>query len=104
MLIVNGDSDPMATPEQTSRLTEQLRRRGADVELLKLPTAYRSPRAGYFPAAATETVMEKLRKALDAGWDLAELRAQRLTRRGRSAKCRGIDSERRRVLEDMIRG
>jgi phospholipase/carboxylesterase len=34
VLIVNGDRDPMATPEQTSRLTEQLRRRGADVELL----------------------------------------------------------------------
>jgi phospholipase/carboxylesterase len=34
VLIVNGDSDPMATPEQTSRLTEQLRRRGADVQLL----------------------------------------------------------------------
>ena len=34
VLIVNGDSDPMATPEQTSRLTEQLRRRAADVELL----------------------------------------------------------------------
>ncbi|HET6294021.1 MAG TPA: alpha/beta hydrolase [Kribbella sp.] len=34
VLIVNGDSDPMATPEQTSRLTEQLRRRDADVELL----------------------------------------------------------------------
>lgn len=34
VLIVNGDSDPMATPEQTSRLAEQLRRRDADVELL----------------------------------------------------------------------
>jgi phospholipase/carboxylesterase len=34
VLIVNGDSDPMATPEQTSRLTEQLRRRDADVERL----------------------------------------------------------------------
>lgn len=37
VLIVNGDSDPMATPEQTSRLTDQLRRRGADVELLHFP-------------------------------------------------------------------
>jgi len=34
VLIVNGDSDPMATPDQTSRLAEQLRRRDADVELL----------------------------------------------------------------------
>jgi phospholipase/carboxylesterase len=34
VLIVNGDSDPMATPEQTRRLTEQLRRRAAAVELL----------------------------------------------------------------------
>ncbi|NIK61356.1 alpha/beta hydrolase [Kribbella shirazensis] len=34
VLIVNGDSDPMATPAQTHRLTDQLRRRGADVELL----------------------------------------------------------------------
>jgi phospholipase/carboxylesterase len=34
VLIVNGDSDPMATPEQTSRLAEQLRRRNAAVELL----------------------------------------------------------------------
>jgi phospholipase/carboxylesterase len=34
VLILNGDSDPMATPEQTSRLAEQLRRRYADVELL----------------------------------------------------------------------
>jgi phospholipase/carboxylesterase len=34
VLIVNGDSDPMATPAQTSRLAEQLRRRDADVELL----------------------------------------------------------------------
>jgi len=33
-LIVNGDSDPMATPDQTSRLAEQLGRRDADVELL----------------------------------------------------------------------
>jgi phospholipase/carboxylesterase len=37
VLIVNGDSDPMATPEQTSRLSEQLRRRNADVELLPFP-------------------------------------------------------------------
>jgi phospholipase/carboxylesterase len=34
VLIVNGTSDPMATPQQTSRLTEQLRRRDAAVELL----------------------------------------------------------------------
>ncbi|TCC63347.1 alpha/beta hydrolase [Kribbella pittospori] len=34
VLIVNGDIDPMATAEQTTRLTAQLRRRGADVELL----------------------------------------------------------------------
>ncbi|WP_432875109.1 alpha/beta hydrolase [Kribbella sp. CA-245084] len=34
VLIVNGDSDPMATPAQTSRLAEQLRRRDADVQLL----------------------------------------------------------------------
>jgi phospholipase/carboxylesterase len=34
VLIVNGDSDPMATPDQTSRLAEQLLRRDADVELL----------------------------------------------------------------------
>jgi len=34
VLIVNGDSDPMATPDQTSRLAEQLGRRDADVELL----------------------------------------------------------------------
>jgi phospholipase/carboxylesterase len=34
VLIVNGDNDPMATPEQTSKLTEQLRRRDAEVELL----------------------------------------------------------------------
>jgi phospholipase/carboxylesterase len=34
VLIVNGNRDPMATPEQTSRLTEQLRRRDAQVELL----------------------------------------------------------------------
>jgi phospholipase/carboxylesterase len=34
VLIVNGDSDPMATPEQTTRLTEQLRRRDAEVEVL----------------------------------------------------------------------
>jgi phospholipase/carboxylesterase len=37
VLIVNGDRDPMATPDQTSRLTEQLRRRDADVELLPFP-------------------------------------------------------------------
>ncbi|MFC6157201.1 alpha/beta hydrolase [Kribbella jiaozuonensis] len=34
VLIVNGDRDPMATPQQTSRLAEQLRRRDADVGLL----------------------------------------------------------------------
>ncbi|WP_202865782.1 hypothetical protein [Kribbella turkmenica] len=34
VLIVNGESDPMGTPEQTSRLTKQLRRRDPDVELL----------------------------------------------------------------------
>lgn len=34
VLIVNGDTDPMATAEQTTRLTAQLRRRAADVELL----------------------------------------------------------------------
>jgi phospholipase/carboxylesterase len=34
VLIVNGDSDPMATPGQTTRLAEQLRRRAATVELL----------------------------------------------------------------------
>ena len=37
VLIVNGDSDPMATSEQTTRLTEQLRRHDADVELLPFP-------------------------------------------------------------------
>jgi phospholipase/carboxylesterase len=37
VLIVNGDRDPMATPDQTTRLTEQLRRRSADVELLPFP-------------------------------------------------------------------
>jgi len=34
VLIVNGTRDPMATPDQTSRLADQLRRRGAEVELL----------------------------------------------------------------------
>ncbi|MFG1622590.1 alpha/beta hydrolase [Kribbella sp. NPDC049227] len=34
VLIVNGDTDPMATAEQTTRLSAQLRRRAADVELL----------------------------------------------------------------------
>jgi phospholipase/carboxylesterase len=34
VLIVNGNRDPMATAEQTTRLTEQLRRRDAEVELL----------------------------------------------------------------------
>jgi phospholipase/carboxylesterase len=37
VLIVNGDHDPMATPQQTTRLAEQLRRRDADVELLTFP-------------------------------------------------------------------
>ena len=37
VLIVNGDNDPMATPAQTTRLTDQLRHRGADVELLPFP-------------------------------------------------------------------
>ncbi|NIK61332.1 alpha/beta hydrolase [Kribbella shirazensis] len=37
VLIVNGNNDPMATPEQTMRLAEQLRRRDADVELLTFP-------------------------------------------------------------------
>ncbi len=37
VLIVNGDSDPMATPDQTTRLAEQLRRRDATVELLAFP-------------------------------------------------------------------
>ncbi|MEV6283797.1 alpha/beta hydrolase [Kribbella sp. NPDC051770] len=37
VLIVNGDSDPMATPGQTTRLAEQLRRRDAHVELLPFP-------------------------------------------------------------------
>jgi phospholipase/carboxylesterase len=37
VLIANGDRDPMATPEQSRRLTEQLRRRGANVELLPFP-------------------------------------------------------------------
>ncbi|WP_329000223.1 alpha/beta hydrolase [Kribbella sp. NBC_00709] len=34
VLIVNGNSDPMATAQQTSRLADQLRRHDADVELL----------------------------------------------------------------------
>jgi phospholipase/carboxylesterase len=34
VLIVNGTKDPMATPEQTSQLANQLRRRDAEVELL----------------------------------------------------------------------
>jgi phospholipase/carboxylesterase len=37
VLIVNGSRDPMATPEQTTRLTEQLRRRDAEVGLLPFP-------------------------------------------------------------------
>ncbi|MFI7065823.1 alpha/beta hydrolase [Kribbella sp. NPDC050124] len=37
VLIVNGDRDPMATPDQTRRLTEQLRRHSADVQLQPFP-------------------------------------------------------------------
>jgi phospholipase/carboxylesterase len=37
VLIVNGDSDQMATPDQTTRLAEQLRRRDATVELQPFP-------------------------------------------------------------------
>ncbi|MEU4191678.1 alpha/beta hydrolase-fold protein [Kribbella sp. NPDC026611] len=37
VLIVNGDSDPMAKYEQTNRLAEQLRRRDAEVSLLPFP-------------------------------------------------------------------
>ncbi|GAA1133273.1 alpha/beta hydrolase [Kribbella jejuensis] len=48
VLIVNGDSDPMATPEQTSRLGEQLRRRDADVELLQFSGGH-SIDAGLLP-------------------------------------------------------
>jgi phospholipase/carboxylesterase len=59
VLIVNGTSDPMATPEQTSRLTEQLRRRGAAVELL--------------PFAGGHTIdpaqLPQIRNFIDAGDD-----------------------------------
>jgi phospholipase/carboxylesterase len=34
VLIVNGTKDPMATPEQTERLADQLRRRDAEVTVL----------------------------------------------------------------------
>jgi phospholipase/carboxylesterase len=34
VLIVNGTKDPMATPEQTARLADQLRRRDAEVTVL----------------------------------------------------------------------
>jgi phospholipase/carboxylesterase len=37
VLIVNGTNDPMATPEQTTRLAEQLRSRDADVQVLPFP-------------------------------------------------------------------
>ena len=37
VLIVNGDHDPMATPAQTRRLTEQLRHHSADVRLHPFP-------------------------------------------------------------------
>jgi phospholipase/carboxylesterase len=36
-LIVNGDRDPMATPELTRTLAAQLRGRGADVDVLTFP-------------------------------------------------------------------
>lgn len=32
--VVNGRADPMATPEHTSTLTDQLRRRGAEVQVM----------------------------------------------------------------------
>jgi phospholipase/carboxylesterase len=57
VLIVNGDSDPMATPEQTSRLTEQLRRRDADVELLSFSGGHTID-AGQLP---------QIKKFIDAG-------------------------------------
>ncbi|GAA1644010.1 alpha/beta hydrolase [Kribbella alba] len=57
VLIVNGDSDPMATPEQTSRLTEQLRRRDADVELLSFSGGHTID-AGQLPL---------IKKFIDAG-------------------------------------
>jgi phospholipase/carboxylesterase len=57
VLIVNGDRDPMATPEQTSRLTEQLRRRDADVELLPFP-------GGHTIDAAQ---LPQIKKFIDAG-------------------------------------
>jgi phospholipase/carboxylesterase len=57
VLIVNGDSDPMATPEQTSRLTEQLRRRDADVELLSFSGGHTID-AGQLP---------HIKKFIDAG-------------------------------------
>lgn len=37
VLIVNGDRDPMATPDQTRTLAAQLRGRGADVDIRPFP-------------------------------------------------------------------
>ncbi|WP_433158364.1 alpha/beta hydrolase [Kribbella sp. CA-247076] len=37
VLIVNGTTDPMATADQTTRLTAQLRRHAADVDVLSFP-------------------------------------------------------------------
>lgn len=37
VLIVNGDRDPMATPDQTQTLAARLRERGADVEVRPFP-------------------------------------------------------------------
>ncbi|WP_328519686.1 alpha/beta hydrolase [Kribbella sp. NBC_00359] len=37
VLIVNGDRDPMATPDQTRTLADQLRARGADVDIRPFP-------------------------------------------------------------------
>lgn len=37
VLIANGDSDPMATPELTQTLSGQLKSRGAEVEVLTFP-------------------------------------------------------------------
>jgi phospholipase/carboxylesterase len=57
VLIVNGDSDPMATPAETGRLAEQLRRRDADVELLPF-TGGHTIDAGQLP---------NIKKFIDAG-------------------------------------
>ena len=57
VLIVNGDSDPMATPAQTGRLAEQLRRRDADVELLPFSGGHTID-AGQLP---------NIKKFIDAG-------------------------------------